>query len=25
MILTVRDNGTPGLCSYQRIILNLLR
>ncbi|MHC4166344.1 MAG: DUF1593 domain-containing protein [Planctomycetota bacterium] len=25
IILTVRDNGTPGLCSYQRIILNLLR
>jgi hypothetical protein len=25
IILTVRDNGTPALCGYQRIILNLLR
>jgi len=24
IILTVRDNGTPGLCSYRRIILSLL-
>jgi len=24
IILTVRDNGTPPLCSYQRVILNLM-